>query len=286
MIGKTTYELIATEDGSWTCYDLEHDQLFHNKAGAYTEALQNYCEPSNALSILIEHSNLKILDACFGLGYNSFVLLNEILKQKDSIQQQSYINILGLETNEASLENIPHILNNERFSYLNQELKTQTVNKFGISHIETNNLEITIEIRQADLRKAVPNLLQSFHLIFHDPFSASKAPHLWTVDLFKHYYRLLIEEKGKLLTYSSAANVRSGLREAGFILFKTKPLGRKNGGTLAATKSNINIDDKIFSLSEEEIIKSISDIPYRDPDFVSTVEQIFQTRQNEIKQKK
>lgn len=59
---------IITEDNSLTCFHSETGELYHNRAGAFTEALKNYVEPALAMSDALKRERLDVLDACFGLA--------------------------------------------------------------------------------------------------------------------------------------------------------------------------------------------------------------------------
>src|SRR4029434_10190972 len=71
--------LILTEDGSRSRLDRETGELFHNRAGAITEALKNYVEPSGATQSIRGRGSLAVLDVCFGLGYNTWMLVESLL---------------------------------------------------------------------------------------------------------------------------------------------------------------------------------------------------------------
>jgi len=71
---------ILTEDGTISLYNFNVKDVYHSKVGAYTEALHKYTEPSGLLEFVKHNNEVKILDVCFGLGYNSKVAAAEILK--------------------------------------------------------------------------------------------------------------------------------------------------------------------------------------------------------------
>lgn len=74
-----------TADGSWSWYDDTVGELQHNRAGAYSEALTQYVQP-----LLAQHpphkSDWRILDSCFGLGYNTWTLLQQIINKRNKPQ--------------------------------------------------------------------------------------------------------------------------------------------------------------------------------------------------------
>lgn len=60
-------EIFYTQDGSIGLYDKALDEIFHSKFGAKKEAFEKFIEPS----LFISNKPLKILDICYGIGYNT-----------------------------------------------------------------------------------------------------------------------------------------------------------------------------------------------------------------------
>lgn len=268
-------DLIVTEDGSLTCRDAVTGELCHNRAGAYTEALRNYCEPSEAPSILQSQGQMRVLDACFGLGYNSFVLVAQLL----AAGVQGRLSVVGVETDPAILELIPKILEHKRFANLRNLFAAGAdfPCRFGCFRFVAGQLEVELEIRRQDLRQFLRQALQTeFDLVFHDPFSPGKMPELWTLEVFERYYQLLAPRCGKLLTYSSAFAVRGGLKQAGFGVFRTQAVGGKSGGTLAATDPHFIGSQTVCVLSPAESggLAGRSGVPYRDRGLVHSRQEI------------
>ena len=71
-------------DGSNTLYSNKYKQNFHDiKTGAIQEALSKHVIP--AFDFHKNKKHLRILDICFGLGYNTFCTILYILEQKLNI---------------------------------------------------------------------------------------------------------------------------------------------------------------------------------------------------------
>ncbi len=279
--------LIATEDGSLSRLDEGTGELFHNKAGAITEALKNYVEPSGAIELIRNQGSLAMLDVCFGLGYNTWMLIESVLTCDVS---PAGIKVFGVERDADVLPDAITVLKEEARLGRARDLfraavpEVQLILEFGRKQVwnrGNNSCELTI--CQGDLREVVPRLQGPFDLIFHDPFSPARVPELWTVDIFKHYHRLLRSNGGKLLTYSSATAVRGGLREAGFTLWRTAAVGGKRGGTLACTDTAPPTHAETFALSEDEErrLRTRSKVPYRDPSLSSSRADILARRNEE-----
>lgn len=274
-------ELVATGDGSLTLKDPATGELYHNKAGAYTEALENYFLPAAALERLRINGSLALLDVCFGLGYNSFVLLEYFLRQKDLAGK---IDIVGIELDQSLLEILPRILEDSRFRELRAFFHSAVHTKESQWNGAVGALSINLDIRVACLRQAVPSITSDYDLVFHDPFSPKRRPEFWTIDLFRQYYRLLLAKRGAVLTYSSAVAVRTALRQLGFSLMRTVAVGEKTGGTLASLSDKFIDKNYAVSLTDEEELRLVSRsaIPYRDPELKLDRAEILKKRQHEL----
>ena len=95
---------ILTKDGSYSLKSVFFQENFHSLLGALEETQLKFTAPSNLQRF--KGKSLNVLDICFGLGYNSASLLNELIKQK------SYLNLYALEIDKKPLE---YSLRNESF---------------------------------------------------------------------------------------------------------------------------------------------------------------------------
>lgn len=276
------YEKIITEDGSISFYNKEIGDIYHSRIGAYTEALEKFVKPSGILQKLNNYTDINVFDVCFGLGYNSKVLISSINNLNPAIK----IHITAIEIDpeillkslETDFTGYPINLKHFFDEFLHKVYYTTISNRYSSDHAFTEafeNLSITISVN--DARQVIQTLKASFDIILLDPFSPSKSAELWTYDFFKHLYRLKSPE-GVLLTYSSSSGVRSGLIEAGFFLGNTEPVGRKSPGTIACKNKN----QVKLHLTEYEylLLNTTSGIPYYDPDLKWTSVQIHAFRNN------
>ena len=95
---------VLTKDGSYSLRSLFFHENFHSLLGALEETKLKFTATSNLQRF--KSKSLNVLDICFGLGYNSASLLNELIKQK------SYLNLYALEIDKKPLE---YSLRNESF---------------------------------------------------------------------------------------------------------------------------------------------------------------------------
>ena len=275
------YETYPTEDGSLTCRDHKTGELYHNRAGAFLEALMNYSMPADLLGRNKGKSEFALLDACFGLGYNTWVFLQELL---ESGLDSKKISVVGVENDETVLSLIPTILNQNHFQRLRQTMACSVapIKSFGYWTFPLDGMDVDFSIRQADLRSDISQLSGDFDLVFHDPFSPSKMPELWTADIFAAYKNLLTKRRGAILTYSAACSVRGALKELGFFVYRTSSVGGKRGGTIASL-SPLESSSSVFDLTNHELLRigGPDGVPWRDPGLCSTRDEIIERRSKE-----
>lgn len=279
---KANLEFITTADGSVTLFNPETEELYHNSAGAYTEALKSYVEPSQAAEILERNGSLQVLDACFGLGYNSFVLVEQILK----MGARGDVLIKAVENDPAVVQAAwTQVLRTDtRLQAVRAMLRNSTTTTPQIfAEGECDGLRVVLQVVLADLRTFVQTIggeIADVDLIFHDPFSPRKVPQLWTVDIFRKYHALLNGRRGRLLTYSIAGAVRGGLMEAGFEIWRTTAVGGKYGGTLAMFAGDEpppGCEAGAAGFGERKGGPR-SLVPFRDPDFIMTKNELILRR--------
>lgn len=285
-----------TEDGSMSLVSGEHKELYHNKAGAYSEALYNYSNVAFAAWRTIHNQSLpqslNVLDCCFGLGYNSFVLAQELPPAIN-------LDVTAIELDFNVLRLIPQVLAQSCFYNLRQvgvgPEQALELSQFKKSCIATpvKNSRLMFEIIQSDLRAylrdAIVSPEQLYDLVLHDPFSPKKMPELWTIDLFASY-KMRLKECGFVLTYSSAPAVRGALLDLGFYVYRTPSLGGKWGGTMAVVGDQLELPlrqgrlgEEILPLAEPELkrLAKSSRVPYRDNYLESSRDRILADRLSE-----
>jgi tRNA U34 5-methylaminomethyl-2-thiouridine-forming methyltransferase MnmC len=284
-------------DGSLTLEDPGTGEYFHNKAGAFEEAWFQYVLPSNFMRLMQNQTEINVLDACFGLGYNSWCFLKEVLNLAPMYWPNGgSIKVWAIEKDVSLLQFYPHVLSLSAFEtlkpfytpcehnvyYQTQAIPSQKCVKIlegtekGV-HISVTFVAMSLRWTDGDWPFLKSVLPLSGDLVFHDPFSPRKMPALWTLELFQQYFEWLKPteckpEPGRLLTYSSANAVRGALRQSGFQIFQTTPLGAKTRGGLcglASLESELNSETlgeglSAFSESTLETLNGIGGIPYRD----------------------
>lgn len=69
-----------TNDGSVGLFSPEANDIYHSTYGALTESYEKFILPSDFEKFFRKNSEIKILDICFGIGYNSKSFLNKLLE--------------------------------------------------------------------------------------------------------------------------------------------------------------------------------------------------------------
>lgn len=93
------YELYPyhTNDGSVGLFSPQDDDIYHSTYGALTESWQKFIVPSGFEQYLSSHEEVKILDICYGIGYNTKTSLNVFIKNA--------LNFLKNKKNNSNLNN-------------------------------------------------------------------------------------------------------------------------------------------------------------------------------------
>ena len=260
-----------TEDGSYTFYSQEFQEAFHSSFGAKQEAEVRYIEPCQIKHIAATQSTIRLLDVCYGLGYNSAAALEAVW----SVNPKCRVELIGLEISvDVPRQAIAHNLLAQWQSPVPQ-LLTELGNKSLV-----RDRFLTAELLLGDARKTISTVVERgwrADAIFLDPFSPRKCPQLWTVE-FIALVASCLAPMGKLATYSCSAAVRTALLAANLNITSITGAGRKSPGTLA-TIGYKNLPS--LSKKEEEHLATRAAVPYRDRHLNLTLEQIVCQRQQE-----
>jgi tRNA U34 5-methylaminomethyl-2-thiouridine-forming methyltransferase MnmC len=269
--------LVKTGDGSYTLKSENshgNSETMHTYHGAITESLEKFVKPCG----LKEKSNIRILDICSGLGYNSACCI-EFLEKKDINIKIDMIEI-SINTLAAALL-IPNPI--KSYQIVKKVIEDNLYEIGTISSKFVNQKipdNISIEIFHGDAREVIKNKIKySYDAIFLDPFSPNKSPELYTIEFFRLLKKIL-KKNGILSTYTSAAPVRSALIQEGFHIGEGPPFGRKNGGTIASSSAK-NIKKSLSTDDERMIALSDVGVPYRDPKLNDSGIGIIKRRINE-----
>jgi tRNA U34 5-methylaminomethyl-2-thiouridine-forming methyltransferase MnmC len=264
-----------TDDGSFTFFSEEFGETFHSCQGARKEAFQKFAQATD-LAERAQQKSLKLLDVCYGLGYNTAAALETIW----SINPECQVEVIGLELDETvpRAAIVPPFINDWSSSV--QEVLQAIAHSH---HWKSPLLNAILLI--GDARQTIQQLCQSefqADAIFFDPFSPCRCPQLWTVEFLALIARCLAPA-GKLATYSRSASVRSAMLEVGLAIGTIPMTGNHSShewsqGTVAAFKLQ-----SLHPLSpmEQEHLHTRAAVPYRDPTLGDSAALILERHQAE-----
>ena len=227
-VNNELYERVITKDKTVTFLNRKYKETYHSISGAREEAIKKYIEP---LGNILNKRELRVIDFCFGLGYNTLSLI-ELSKSKiiiDAIENDINIiqKILSINNSFKYLEKLKENLR-ELFKEKNN-IHNKPIKFF------MDNKRIQINLFVNDAEHIIFNDYFSkneYDAILFDPFSPKKQPELWSKKIFNRLYNLL-KRDGRLTTYSCAGWIRRNMREAGFVIEDGPSIGRRAPSTIA-----------------------------------------------------
>lgn len=244
-------EWVQSCDGSYTAYSSEYDEHYHStKDGALNESLKKHIEPAFALHR--EKDHLRLIDICFGLGFNTLLSLY----YRDTYFPDTTLEIYSPELDGdlvASLIDFPYPEIFEPYRNIITDIAT-------LGGYEDERTVITVDI--IDARVAMRELEGEWDVCYQDAFSPSVNPLLWTREYFADIGRLMGEE-GVVTTYSTALATRLALHEQGFGIYLNSGEGYRKA-TIASRRElekyeKVDMEHKIGcnpnakSLSDENL---------------------------------
>ena len=258
------YELYPyfTNDGSVGLFSPSADDIYHSTYGAFTEAYEKFILPSNINNFLKKNSEIKILDICYGIGYNSKSFINNFLDflYNETIHTNKIEYNDKVDTNNKKYKIYIHALDNDKnLAYLspffisnkkNFKNNNLTFNQEKIRRMLSNKV-----IQKYKLKEEVNILLlkrildqideETIQLLNNKKYKQFFAPN--TINLFKFL-------RTKECKYTHILSLNTFLHN---IYYKYISKGYKNA--LKALKFmdfdfNLEIDDARYSLQKDSVL--------------------------------
>jgi tRNA U34 5-methylaminomethyl-2-thiouridine-forming methyltransferase MnmC len=264
------FQPCITDDGSYTFFSEEFGQTFHSKYGAKEESIFKYAIPT-LLAEKADRGQLRILDICYGLGYNSAAALATIWRSNPNCP----VEIIALELDRTvPMSAIEHNLLSDWENPIPQLLTTLVREEI----IDIDRLKAQLIL--GDARQTILQVIErgfQADAIFLDPFSPIACPQLWTIEFIDRVAKCCASD-GIIATYSCASAVRTALVAAGLFVGDSMPVGRKSPGTI----SSFNFA-QVTPLSQQELehLQTRAAIPYRDPTLSDSMAKIIIRRELE-----
>ncbi len=226
------YIEVKTKDNTYTLKSLEYNECYHSSEGALKETYYKHvCIMKEMADDFGEE--IRILDICFGLGYNTFV---SILNRPKNKKLKIYSPELDVELIK-SLKNFKYPKEFEKIKHIIEKISKDLYYEDDLIYVEVANQNAREYIKK----------LKNIDIVYQDAFSPKVNKELWTLEYFKDIKKIL-SRKGIITTYSVATPVRCALYKLGFNLYTHKSdLIRK--GTIASLKEinypKIDFEEKL-----------------------------------------
>src|SRR6476469_6067634 len=280
MPDAATWMPQLTEDGSFTFFSEEFNETFHSSQGAKAEAFLKFAKATDLVE-KAQQGQVRLLDVCYGLGYNTAAALETIWTANPYCQVEVYGLELDATVPQAAIA--PPVI--ASWSPI-----VQTILIALAEEHEYKSDRLQSKLLIGDARQTIQALAASqfqADAIFFDPFSPRRCPQLWSVEFFTQVVSCLAPP-GKLATYSRSASVRSAMQAAGLCI-GTIPLSEGevyeshewSQGTVGSFKL-----ETLHPLTpmEQEHLQTRAAIPLRDPDLSDRAEMILQRQKDEQSQ--
>lgn len=216
---------ITAKDGSITFYNEYFQDVYKSVTGAVEEAREKFVKPCR-IPELAKTGKIKILDVCFGIGYNSLLAIDEALKANPNCVME----IIGLENDPEVIEQILKMKFNEELKKDYEHIKKAAKN--CIEGKKEKKEQITVKIILGDARETVNQIKEEFDAVFLDPFTPKTCPHLWTEKFISDIAKRM--KKGSIMaTYSCARFVRENMKKTSLTVYNGPSVGRYAPSTFA-----------------------------------------------------
>ena len=214
------FKKIITADNSESFMNEVVGESYHSHTGGVEEALKKYAVPCK-IKELAKTGKLKILDVCFGMGYNSAMAVSVALEENPDCE----IEVVGLEYDPQIISKIQEV--NPPIAFF------QHYKKLTPQVLEFKEGKVSVKVLLGDGRERCKELPENyFDAVFFDPFSPKTAPEMWQVPFFEQMYRVM-KNAAILATYSCARMARDNMSKAGLMYDDGPILGRRGPGTIA-----------------------------------------------------
>jgi tRNA U34 5-methylaminomethyl-2-thiouridine-forming methyltransferase MnmC len=214
------YKEVLTKDGSLTLKNEKYNECYHSSEGAVVESLYKHIYPSFKVAKECEYfgGEIKILDICFGLGYNTFL---SILNRPKDVKLKIY----SPELDKELVRNLKNFNYPEGFKKISHIIKSISENFY----YKDEWVEVKVFI--GDARDYVKTL-DKIDIVYQDAFSPKVNKELWSIEYFSDIKKIL-NKNGIITTYSVATPIRCALYKLGFNLY-THPYENIRKGTIAS----------------------------------------------------
>jgi len=229
------YKKVLTKDGSYTLKSERYNECYHSSEGAVVESLYKHIYPAFEVAKKFNYykGEIKILDICFGLGFNTFL---SVLNRPKDVKLKIY----SPELDEKLVRSLKDFEYPEEFEKIKHIITSISENFYY------KDESIEIEVAIGDAREYLEKL-KNVDIVYQDAFSPKVNKELWSIEYFSKIEKIL-NIKGVITTYSVATPVRCALYKLGFNLY-THPFKNIRKGTIASKQKldfpSANFEEKL-----------------------------------------
>ena len=166
-----------TNDGSVGLFSPADDDIYHSTLGAATEAYEKFILPAEPDKFFADNKNVKILDICFGIGYNTKSFLNYFLNFEKKYLKFSNLKIY--KNNLLSPYNDKIYTYNTNYQGYNEQIYTHKISDTNYSgKIYSDNISDKIYKSESDAEEFqiyIKAIDTDKNLAFLSPFILSKG---------------------------------------------------------------------------------------------------------------
>ncbi len=203
---------ICSADGSETFYSAEFKECYHSlKDGARNETLYKHVYPPMLFAQTLNKPSLKILDLCFGLGYNSFYSAWAYLQRG----YEGAIRIVSPEIDRGVFDKILEIKYPKDLDFIDKRALIDRIKEQGCVKLHE---KIMLEVKILDALEYVRNL-QAVDIIYHDAFCMKSTPQFWNLEFFATLFEIL-KPDGIITTYTTHQNIYEIAKKQGFRVYQ------------------------------------------------------------------
>lgn len=177
-----------------------------------------YAMQNLSSSITEEKLEIHVLDICFGLGYNSFVLLASLC----ALGYKGYVKIYAPECDRELFMRLPYLVYPSFITHQLGEIQNILYFCERVLYGEGDTYRGALKsgacfelyLFKGEALKLLEEIpCESLDCVYQDAFSPCKNPTLWSDSYFRRLYSLL-KQSGIITTYSQASSVRQSAFKA------------------------------------------------------------------------
>lgn len=209
-----------------TPYSREFDDLYHSADGGAAQVHHVFLGGNGLPERWRGAHRFTILETGFGFGLSFLATWDAWREDPARPARLHYVSVEKhpFTAQDLAVLHAPHA----GFAALSEELRSAwPLLVPGVHRLEFENGRVVLTLAFGDAAELVPQLRLAADAIYLDGFAPAKNPDMWSPELLKSVARLATPG-ATAATWSVAAEVRVGLRAAGFAAEKRRGFARKS----------------------------------------------------------